>query len=90
MEKEDLFKLTDEELLIEKKKYRKGQLFNAVAIGFLAGILIFGFGAWALSSDKKPGFLIPMIFPIIFIYRLVKAPNKNTALKEVLRESNLI
>ena len=46
MEKEDLFKLTDEELLIEKKKYRKGQLFNAVAIGWNPDFWFRGLGSF--------------------------------------------
>lgn len=89
MEKKDLYKLTDEELLVEKKKLKKSKLFHAVSIGFLAGILIFGVVSWSLSSEKKPGFLIPMLIPVVFIYRILKSPNQSKDLEEVLQERNL-
>ena len=89
MEKKDLYKLTDEELLVEKKKLNKSKVFHAASIGFLAGILIFGVIAWSLSPNKKLGFFIPMLIPIVFIYRLVKNPNKNKDLEEILKERHL-
>jgi hypothetical protein len=89
MEKKDLSELTDEELLIEKKKLKNSKIFHAVSIGFLAGILIFGVVSWSLSSEKHLGFLIPMLIPIAFIYKLVKNPNKNKDLEDVLKERDL-
>jgi asparagine N-glycosylation enzyme membrane subunit Stt3 len=89
MEKKDLYKLTDEELLDLKKKLKKSKVFHAVYIGFLAGILIFGVVSWSLSSEKHFGFLIPMLIPVAFIYILLKNPNKNKALEEVLKERDL-
>lgn len=89
MEKEDFYKLTDEELLVEKKKLMKSKLWHATSIGFLAGILIFGVVSWSLNPQKKLGFLIPMLIPVVFIYRILKAPNKNKDLEEVLKERGL-
>jgi hypothetical protein len=89
MEKKDLYKLTDEELLVEKKKLKKSKLFHATTIGFFAGILIFGVVSWSLSSEKRLGFLIPMLIPVAFIYRLLKNPNKNKELEDVLKERDL-
>jgi hypothetical protein len=89
MEKKDLYKLTDEELLVEKKNLMKSKIFHAASIGFLAGILIFGFVSWVLSPEKRLGFLIPMFIPVVFIYRLLKAPNKNKDLEDILRERKL-
>lgn len=89
MEKKDLYKLTDEELLVEKKKLKKSKLFHATTIGFFAGILIFGVVSWSLSSEKRLGFLIPMLIPVAFIYRLLKNPNKNKDLEDVLKERDL-
>ena len=89
MEKKDLYKLTDQELLVEKKKLMQSKLFFAASIGFMAGILIFGFVAWSLNSEKRFGFLIPMLIPIIFIYRMLKAPNKNKDLEDILKERKL-
>jgi hypothetical protein len=81
--------LTDEELKMEKKKLQQAKIFHAAFIGFLAGILIFGVVAWSLSPEKKIGFLIPILIPIVLIYKLVKQPNKNKALEDVLKERNL-
>lgn len=90
MEKKDLHKLTDEELLAEKNKLKKSKIFYAAAIGFLAGILIFGVVAWSLSSEKKLGFLIPLLIPVVFIYRMLKNPNNDKDLEEVLKERGLL
>jgi hypothetical protein len=89
MEKKDLNKLTDGELLAEKKKMMKSKLFYATWIGFLAGILIFGVVAWSLNSERNLGFLIPMLIPIVFIYKLIKTPNKHKDLEDVLKERKL-
>jgi hypothetical protein len=89
MKKEDLSKLTDEELLVEKKKLKQSKVFHATSIGFLAGILLFGVVSWSLSSEKQLGFLIPMLIPIVFIYKLLRSPNKNKNLEEVLSERDL-
>lgn len=42
MDKNDLYKLTDEALLEQKKKMMKSKLWYSLSIGFLSGILIFG------------------------------------------------
>lgn len=89
MDKKDLYKLTDEELLVEKKKLAKSKLFHASYIGFLGGILIFGVVSWSLTSEKNFGFLIPMMIPVFFIYKLLKAPNRNKDLEDVLKERKL-
>ncbi len=89
MEKKDLYKLTDEELLVEKSKLQKSKMFHAIYIGFLAGILLFGVVSFMLSSNKHFGFLIPMLIPVVFIYRLLKKPNKNKDLEDVLKERDL-
>ncbi|MFO0357547.1 MAG: hypothetical protein ACK50A_11385 [Sphingobacteriaceae bacterium] len=86
MEKKDLYNLTHEELLVEKKNMTKSKIWHALYIGFLVGILIFGIAAWILSAKKQVGFLIPMAIPLIFIYKMLKAPNKYKDLEDVLRE----
>jgi hypothetical protein len=89
MEKKKFSEMTDEELLVEKKKLKNSNIFHATLIGFLAGILIFGVVSWSLSSEKHLGFLIPMLIPVAFIYRLVKNPNKNKDLEDALKERDL-
>jgi len=89
MTEKNFSELADEELLIEKKKLQSSKVQHALIIGFLFGILIFGFVSWILSSEKRLGFLIPMLIPITFIYRMLKKPNKNKDLEDVLKERNL-
>ena len=89
MEKKDLCKMTNDELLVEKQKMKSSKIFNAIFIGFLAGILTVGTIAWILSSKKNLAFWIPMLFPIIFIYRQFKKPNEFKELEELLKERGL-
>jgi hypothetical protein len=89
MEKKSFTEMTDAELLVEKDKLKKSKIFHAVAIGFLAGILIFGIVGWSLSDEKRLGFFIPMLIPILFIYKLLKNPKENRDLEEVLKERRL-
>jgi cadmium resistance protein CadD (predicted permease) len=89
MEKKNFNQMTDEELLVEKKKLKKSKIMHAVFIGFFAGILIFGFVSWFLSEEKRIGFLIPMLIPIGFIYKLLKNSKNNKELEEVLKERQL-
>lgn len=89
MSEKNLFELTDEELLVEKTKLKKSKIFHAVYIGFLVGILIFGTLSWSLLSEKKLVFLIPMLIPIAFIYKLIKSPNPHNDLEDILKERNL-
>ena len=89
MDKEQLSRLTDDELLLEKKKLRKSKITHALIIGFLAGIAIFGIVAWSLSPEKHIGFFIPMLIPIYGIYKLIKQSKKNNTLEQLLKERNL-
>jgi len=89
MEKNELWEMTDEALLVEKKKLRNTKILHATIIGFLAGVVIFGVAAWSLSEDKQIGFLIPMLIPIAMIYRQLKKPKQNQELEEVLKARGL-
>lgn len=81
--------MTDAELLVEKKKLRNSKIFHAVLIGFLGGVLIFGIASWIMSPKKQIGFFIPMLFPIFFIYKMIKNPKTNTELEDTLKERGL-
>ena len=72
MEKKNFSEMTDEELLVEKKKLKDSKIIHASLIGFLAGILIFGTVSWILSPEKRVGFFIPMLIPLFFIYKMIK------------------
>ncbi|MDF4202578.1 hypothetical protein PXD56_06420 [Maribacter sp. SA7] len=79
--------LTDEELVLEKKKLKKSKIMNAFIIGFLASIVVIGIVSSII--EKNFGTLIPLLFPIYFIYRLVSNSNKNKELEMVLKERNI-
>ncbi len=89
MEKKNYSGMTDAELLLEKKNLKSSRLLHAAGIGFLVGIVIFGFGGWVLSAERSLGFLIPMFFPIYFIYKLIKNPKTDEELGEVLKQRGL-
>jgi hypothetical protein len=89
MEEKDFSKLTDEELLVEKKKLKKAKIWHAIYIGFFAGVFIYGMVSWILAQEKNWGFFIPMAIPLFFIYGLVKDSKKNRNLERVLRERRL-
>jgi len=89
MEKKDFSEMTDEELLVEKKKLKDSKILHASLIGFMAGILIFGTVSWILSPEKRVGFFIPMLIPVFFIYKMMKNPKTNEDLEDVLKERRL-
>ena len=89
MEKNNLNELKDEELLDLKKSLNKSKLFHAISIGFLGGMVIFVVVSWSLSAEKNFVFLIPILIPVAFIYRILKSPNRNKHLEDVLKQRNL-
>jgi purine-cytosine permease-like protein len=90
MDKITISELSNEELIIEKKKLKKRKVTNALIIGFLTGIIAVGFVAWFLGSKKNfIAFLLPMLFPIYFIYLIIKKSKKDKDLEIVLKERNL-
>jgi hypothetical protein len=89
MNKKDFHEMTDDELLVEKKEMKISNFFSAAAIGFLAGIIATGIVAWSFSPKKQIGFLIPILIPIIFIYKQFKKPDKYKDLKEILKKRGL-
>lgn len=89
MKQQDFSRMTDAELLVEKKKLKTARILHASLIGFLAGILLFGLVSWSLSSERQVGFLIPMLILVGIMYKLVNQPKQNKELEAVLAERNL-
>ncbi len=89
MDIKNLETLTDDELLLEKKKLKSSKIFHAAWIGFLFGIFAVGMTAWFMNPNRKIGFLIPMLIPVFFIYKAFKNRNANSELEEVLKKRNL-
>lgn len=61
---------SNENQFIDDKKSRHAKIVNALAIGFLVGIVTVGVVAAVMS--KKFVVLIPLIFPVYFIYKSIK------------------
>ena len=81
MNEKPLSDYSDQELLEESKKARLSPIYNAVFIGFLAGILIFSFTKSSLG-------LVALI-PLFLIYKLVQSSKKNDKVDRLLKERNL-
>ncbi|MBF6607381.1 MAG: FUSC family protein [Flavobacterium sp.] len=77
-----LSEMTDQELLLEAKRMRSTSLTNAVLIGFLIGVIIYG------VVNDSIGFLA--IIPLFMIYKLVNSTKyKRTELQNLLKERNI-
>jgi len=87
MEKKNISELTNEQLLIEKGKLKKSKIISALTIGFLASIVVIGFVSSIIS--KNFAVIIPLVFPIYFIYKLIINSKKNNELEIILKERNL-
>ena len=81
MNEKPLSDYSDQELLEESKKARLSPIYNAIFIGFLAGILIFSFTKSSLG-------LVTLI-PLFLIYKLVQSSKKNDKVDRLLKERNL-
>lgn len=81
MNQKELSELTDDELLQKAKKMKSVSIINALLIGFMIGVII-----WGVAKNTL-GFLT--LIPLFFIYKLVNNSKDNKALKEILRERNL-
>jgi hypothetical protein len=81
MNQKELSQLSDSELLKVAEKFKPSPLIDAFFIGFLVGILIYGFvaNAWGFIS----------LIPLYLIYVFLKKPKKYEALKKELEKRNL-
>ncbi|WAC02927.1 FUSC family protein [Lacinutrix neustonica] len=83
MNKKELNKLTDEDLLKESKKIKTTRIIDATLIGVLIGILIYSITAGNFSY----------FFGIILLYAVYKLSNKNeykkSEIDSLLKERNL-
>lgn len=89
MTRDEISKLSDEELCQQKKKMTQDKTMHAFLIGFLVGVLLFGLGAWIISAEKNWIFLLPNLFTFFFLYRVIRRPKGHQALEEVLKDRNI-
>jgi hypothetical protein len=81
MNREELSKLSDQELLEVAKNNKPSPIIDAFFIGFLVGIIIFSVAAntWGLVT----------LIPLFIIYLFLKKPKQYEALKKELNERKL-
>ena len=82
MKQKNPTELTDQELLHEAKKMKLISITNAVLIGFLIGIVIYGI------AKNNFGFLA--LIPLFLAYKLInKSEYDKKELENILKERNL-
>lgn len=80
--KENKFaKFSDQELLDKRKNLKTLTIINAVLIGFLIGISIYG--------AIKNGFGFFTFFPLIFVFLLIKTKTDSKELENEISSRNL-
>lgn len=81
MKEHELAELTDEALLEIRKKTKTSYLFNAVLIGLFIGV--------AAYSTFKKGFGFFTVFPLFFVFTLVKKGQDYKAIEREVKQRNL-
>ncbi|WP_299215734.1 FUSC family protein [uncultured Aquimarina sp.] len=79
--KKELSELTDSELLDEAKKMKSASIINAALIGFMFGIIVY--------SILQNSVGLFTLIPLFFIFKVFHKPEKNKALKRLLKERKL-
>lgn len=75
---------TDQELLTEAKKMKSSAVISALMIGFMIGVVIYGF------ANNNLGFFA--LIPLLLVFKIFHKPENNRkikAIKEVMKERNL-
>ena len=81
MSQKELSELTNEDLLLEGKKIKSGNIMNAVLFGVMIGV--------ATWSTVRYGLGIITFFPLLFIQMLLKNNARRKAFENELKERNI-
>ncbi|MCS3532236.1 hypothetical protein [Chryseobacterium sp. JUb7] len=81
MKEEKFVKFSDQELFDKRKSLKTLTIINAVLIGFLIGISIYG--------AIKNGFGFFTFFPLIFVFLLIKTKSDSKELENEIKSRNL-
>jgi F0F1-type ATP synthase assembly protein I len=81
MDKKELSKLTNQELLEKAKEIRPTSVVDATLIGILIGIVIYSVvqNSWGLVT----------LVPLFLVYTLYKKSKRNKELEKLMKERNL-
>lgn len=81
MKQEKFAKYSDQELFDKRKNLKTQLIINAVLIGFLIGISIYG--------AVKNGFTFFTLFPLVFVFFLIKNKTDSRELENEIKSRNL-
>ncbi len=81
MNKLDLTKLSNEELLIEQKKRKQGYIISAFIVG-----MMFGCAFWSFA---KKGFSFFIFIPFVFAYWFRNSKNEYEEVKKEIESRNV-
>lgn len=84
MMQKELSELTDQELLDKAKKIKSTSIINALLIGLMIGVVIYGVAKKNLSF-----FALITLFFVFRAFNNSKNVKDNKALEELLKERNL-
>lgn len=81
MTKDELSKLTDQELLDLAKNSKPNKMLNAVLIGVMIGIIIY--------SIFKSSLGLFSLIPLFFIFKIINKSKRDKELEALLKERGL-
>ncbi len=81
MNQNEISKLSDQELLEEKKKIKSKKIVNALLIGFFVGVMVY--------AAAKSGFGFFTFAPLIFVYFIVKNGKHVKAMEDEIKARKL-
>ncbi|WP_233265930.1 FUSC family protein [Formosa sp. L2A11] len=81
LSKQELSRLTDQELLDKTKQVKSFAIINATLIGLMAGIIVY-------SVVKNTLGLVTLI-PLFFIYKFVNRSKENKEIAQLLKDRGL-
>ena len=81
MNEQEFAQLSDEELRAKRKEMKTAEVWHALLIGAMVGIIVY-------SVVKNTWGLVTLI-PLFFIFKVLHQPERNRALKKVLAERGL-
>mgnify|MGYP001165065701 FL=1 len=81
MTNKEIESYTNEELLAKQKQFKKYAVGNALLIGVFIGVAIY--------SAVKNGVGFATVFPLIFVYFMVKNSKKSKAIDDAIKNRGL-
>ncbi len=81
MKEEKFASLSDQKLLDKRKSLKTQTIFNAVLIGILLGVSIYG--------TVKSGFSFFTFFPLFFVFLLIKSKSDSKEIENEIKSRNL-